>query len=225
MLHSGEALARDVRAYRAASRMTGEVYSTLINLSGRRRFTSQRLVLYAVLAAQGRDGALQISKDALATFRDAHKALVEGNAELPGVFCDELHEAYFGTEGSDETIRAFIVLAERTHEAIASGARAAQALLDQLVDSGTPLLAALNSLTQLYETLARRHSAQARKQLVGVMSDIESIAKQARIVAFNAQIVASRAGPPGREFSVVAAELSRITSHIDELVREALRNS
>ena len=225
MLHSGEASTRDARAFKSASRLTGEVYSTLINLSGRRRFTSQRLVLYAVLAAQGRDAALQVSKDALATFRDAHVGLVEGNAELPGVFCDELHEAYFGAGGSDAPIREFIALAQRTHDAIASGARAVPALLDQLVERATPLLAALNSLTQLYETLARRHAAQARKQLVGVMSDIESIAKQARIVSFNAQIVASRAGAPGREFSVVAAELSQITSRIDELVREALRSS
>ena len=50
-------------------------------------------------------------------------------------------------------------------------------------------------------------------------------AHQAHIVAFNAQIVAARPGASGREFSVVAGELSRITSKIDELVREALRAS
>ena len=57
------------------------------------------------------------------------------------------------------------------------------------------------------------------------MTDIESIAKRARIVSVNAQIVAARAGGAGREFSVVAGELSQITGKIDELVRQALRNS
>ena len=33
-----------------ASELCGEVFGTLINLSGRRRFTSQRVVLYALLA-------------------------------------------------------------------------------------------------------------------------------------------------------------------------------
>src|SRR6185503_14737727 len=45
--------------------VSGEEFSTLINLSGRRRFTSQRVVLFAVLAAQGREGALAASEEAL----------------------------------------------------------------------------------------------------------------------------------------------------------------
>ena len=208
-----------------AVRITGEVYSALINLSGRRRFTSQRLVLYAVLAAQGRDGALRVSKEALATFCNAHSALVDGNAELPGVFCDELQEAYFGADGDDAQIREFITLAQRTHDAIESRLRLAQPLVDQLVDRATPLLTVLNALTQQYENLARRHAAQARRELADLMSEIESIAKQARIVSFNAQIIASRTGASGREFSVVAAELSQINGRIDELVREAMRSS
>jgi methyl-accepting chemotaxis protein len=57
------------------------------------------------------------------------------------------------------------------------------------------------------------------------MSEIESIAKQARIVLFNAQVVAARASTSGREFSVVTTELSHITAKIDELAREALRAS
>lgn len=218
MLHTG-------RASSARAALSGEAFGTLINLSGRRRFTSQRVVLYAVLAAQGRDGALQMSKDALATFRQAHRALVDGTDELPGVFCDELHEVYFGDEGGDAVIRGFIDLAQRTQEGIAGGHRYAQRCLDELVDSATPLLAVLNRITQVYEDLARRQAGLARKQLRGVMSDIESIAKQARIVAFNAQIVASRSNASGREFAVVASEMSQITTRIDELVREAMRTS
>jgi methyl-accepting chemotaxis protein len=42
-------------------------------------------------------------------------------------------------------------------------------------------------------------AARVKKQLSGVMSDIESIAKQAHIVAFNAQVVAARSGASGRE--------------------------
>jgi hypothetical protein len=223
MLHPEQASITENR--QAAPKLSGELYGALINLSGRRRFTSQRVVLYAVLAARGREGALQMACDALALFRDAHAALVDGGAQMPGVFCDELHDAYFGDAHSDRTIREFITLAQRTLQAIESQLRAAPALLDELVDSATPLLAVLNRITQVYEELAKRDALRARKQLIDVMSDIESIAKQARIVSFNGQVAAARAGASGREFSVVAGQLSQITGQIDELVREVLRGS
>ena len=40
--------------------------------------------------------------------------------------------------------------------------------------------------------------------------------------AFNARIVAARAGQAGKEFSVVAGVLSNITGEIDEMVNAAL---
>ena len=103
----------------------------------------------------------------------------------------------------------------------------AGALIGRLRDIviATPLLDVLNSITQVYEDLARRHAKTAKRQLAGTMSEIEEIAKQARIVAFNSQVIASRAGTYGREFSVVAAELANITGRIDGLVREALKQS
>ena len=210
---------------KAPSNLSGELFGTLVNLSGRRRFTSQRVVLFAVLASQGRDGALQVADDALAAFREAHSALVEGTDQVPGIFCDELQQAYFGPSQGDKVIRDFIGLARSTLDAVEACSRGAPSLLERLVESATPLLAVLNRITQVYDDLARRQATLARKQLTGVMSDIQSIAKQAHIVAFNAQIVAARPGASGREFSVVASELSRITGKIDELVREALRAS
>lgn len=209
----------------AAPKLSGEVFGALINLSGRRRFTSQRLVLYAVLASLGHDNAVEVSREALKLFSDAHTALVEGTAQLPGIFCDELKDAYFGSGQGDRSIRAFIQLAERTLDALKSDSRQAPALLDDLVRTATPLLAVLNRITQVYEELSKRNAQQVKKQLHGIMGDIKSIAKQARMVSFNAQIVAARAGHAGREFSVVAGVLSDITGEIDGLVHEALNNS
>jgi methyl-accepting chemotaxis protein len=42
------------------------------------------------------------------------------------------------------------------------------------------------------------------------------------MVAFNARIVAARAGAAGKEFSVVAGVLSNISGEIDEMVAAAL---
>jgi hypothetical protein len=209
---------------KAKAVLSGDVFGALINLSGRRRFTSQRVVLYAVLASLAHDGAIEVSLDALTLFRDAHIALVEGKGDLPGIFCDQLIDAYFGPLQGDKNIRNFISLAESALDAIKTDARRAPALLNELVHSATPLLAVLNALTLVYEEQAKRHAVTLKKQLLEMMADIKTIAKQARVVSFNAQIVAARAGDAGREFKVVASVLTNITGEIDDLVHQALSN-
>jgi len=194
----------------------------MINLSGRRRFTSQRVVLYALLAAGGDAMALATAKDALKLFAEAHKALVKGNDTLPGVFSPELQAAYFGPDAGDKKITAFMELAERTFTAVEHDWRQKADLLQELIAGTTPLLAVLNHITAIYEKEARTHANAVRDQLQDVMSEIKDISKQAHMVAFNAQIIASRAGAAGREFSVVANVLSSITGEIDKLVQAAL---
>ena len=43
------------------------------------------------------------------------------------------------------------------------------------------------------------------------------MAREAKVVAFNAQVMAARAGQHGREFAVVAQVLSGITQQVDGL--------
>jgi hypothetical protein len=205
-----------------APALSGEVFGALINLSGRRRFTSQRLVLYAVLAGQGQEGAAAIAREALALFRGAHQTLVHGSDTLPGIFCSELEDVYFGRTGGERQIREFMDLADRTLAATEREAGSGAALLAQLVDMTTPVLALLNQITGIYEDQTKKHALLMKKQLRGVITEIETIAKQAKMVSFNARIVAARAGFAGREFAVVAGVLSNITGEIDDMVKAAL---
>ncbi|MES2260460.1 MAG: type IV pili methyl-accepting chemotaxis transducer N-terminal domain-containing protein [Pseudomonadota bacterium] len=206
----------------APTPLSGEVFGALINLSGRRRFTSQRLVLYAVLAGQGQADAVSVAREALALFRAAHATLVKGSDTLPGVFCPELEEAYFGRAGGDRQINAFADLAERTLQAAERNAADAAPLLAQLVEMTTPILAVLNQITAIYEEQSKRHAVLMKKQLRSMITDIETIARQARMVSFNARVVAARAGFAGREFAVVAGVMSGITGEIDDMVKAAL---
>jgi DNA-binding FrmR family transcriptional regulator len=201
-----------------ASPQSGEVFGALINLSGRRRFTSQRLVLYAVLAAQGQDGAADTARDALKLFRDAHHTLLNGSATLPGIFCPELQDAYHGPLDGARQIAAFIELAQRALDSGKAGAA-----LERLVASATPVLAVLNQITAIYEEQSKLHAVLMKKQLRGVITEIETIARQAKMVTFNARVVAARAGHAGREFAVVAGVLSTITAEIDDMVKAALQ--
>ena len=209
----------------AVAPLSGEVFGMLINLSGRRRFTSQRLVLYAVLASQGHANAVATARDALKLFRDAHASLLRRGGDLPGVFCPELEDVYFGGTDGDRKIRHFIDLAGRTLNAIEDKLKTAPALLDELVQFTTPLLAILNQITAVYEEQSKRHARLMRHRLRTIMTDIETIAREAKMVAFNARIVAARAGESGKEFAVVAGVLSRITTEIDDLVKVALEGA
>ncbi|MCU6496241.1 methyl-accepting chemotaxis protein [Rugamonas sp. A1-17] len=206
----------------ATKALSGEVFGALINLSGRRRFLSQRIVLYALLASQGQEDAAAIAQEALAVFRGANKSLLAEKDGLPGVFCPELQEAYFGKLDGDRQITAFADLGERALKSIALGSPQTPELLAELVRITTPTLAILNTITSIYEEQAKKHARMVRKQLRGVITDIDTINRQARMVAFNARIVAARAGHAGKEFSVVAGVLSNITGEIDEMVSAAL---
>jgi hypothetical protein len=212
-----------VAVSRPASQLSGEAFASMINLSGRRRFTSQRVVLYAVLAAGGNATAAQTAGEALKLFQEAHTALIHGNDQVPGVFSAALHEAYLGAPQGNKKILAFVELAERVLYAIAAGwRRQVPVLLDELVECSSALLATLNGITAIYETEARAHAKQVEHQLMAAMGEIKSISKEAQFVAFNAQIVAARAGTAGREFSVVAAVLLSITSNIENILDNAL---
>lgn len=203
--------------------LNGEVFATLINLSGRRRFTSQRVVLYSVLAANNHPDASRIATEALHLFRDAHMTLIKGNQALPGVFGVPLQEAYFGAAQGNAKILGFVALAERVLFAIASGwQRQVPALLEELVECSSSLLGVLNSLTALYEAEARNHAHRVEQQLHGAMEEIKTVSKQAQVVAMNARIAAARAGAVGNEFAVVATELIGITADIGTILQRAM---
>ena len=205
----------------AAPGFSSDVFGALINLSGRRRFTSQRVVLYAVLASLGHEGAEATARATLAQLREAHATLIEGKGSLPGVFSGQLHDAYFGTLQGDSNIRAFISLADLALDAIAGNGVGAPVLLDQLVKSATPLLSVLNGLTLVYEEQAKRHAQLQRRQLHEVMAQLRTVSHQARQLAFNAQVAAARAGEAGRDFGAVAASMAAVTTAMEALVQEA----
>ncbi len=203
--------------------LSGEAFAAMINHSGRRRFTSQRVILYAILAAGGNADAIKIAEEALEMFQRAHAALVQGGNGLPGIYCENLRQAYYGSEQGNAKILQFIDLAQRALYAIAADLRRQiPGLLDELVASSTPLLAVLNSMTAIYEQEARAHAKEMEQRLTGAMNEIRTISKQAQVVAMNARIVAARAGSAGNEFAVVATELIAMTHGIETVLQAAV---
>jgi hypothetical protein len=198
-----------------------EMWSTLINLAGRQRMLSQRIVLMALLGDRGDASARSAAQEALQQFAGAHARLLRGGDGVPPP-PPAVQGLLLGGDGNgtDAAVRAFIALAEQSLRTDVALARPA---LSRLVERATPMLALLNKLTQAYETLAREAVQQAQQRQAGLIGRIERIASEARVISLNARIVAARAGDQGREFGVVASRLVEVSAQIEALSREAMR--
>jgi methyl-accepting chemotaxis protein len=88
----------------------------------------------------------------------------------------------------------------------------------------------LNEITLTYQTeakwLADRSQQQAndnRRQIKTLLENVTTIARQAKIIAFNTAVAASRLGEKGAEISVVAREIETLTQDINSEVKEVMR--
>ena len=199
-----------------------ETIGELINLSGRQRMLSQRIVLHTVLAAQGHAAALDIARSCLATFASAHTDLAEGNKRLPGAFSEALRQLYFGKLRGDARIREFIVLVKSAIDTLSTGATQRNASLEALVAQATPMLELLQTITQAYQEEMHVCEVALRKRQAEIAAHLGRISMQANIVAMNARVSAARAGPYGREFSVITTVLADIIQEMDQLIRNVV---
>ena len=128
---------------------------------------------------------------------------------------------YEGPQGFGVTIETFIDRMRRTLDTISRKGDARALLADMVADNDT-VLNALNKATSTFDAIAQDQSDNLFKELSGIVSDIHTIAREAKIVSFNAQVIAARAGDKGREFAVVANVLSGISTEVDRLTQKAI---
>ncbi len=202
--------------------VSAETIGELINLSGRQRMLSQRIVLQMLLAAQGDTAALEIARGCLATFAAAHTDLVDGNGRLPGVFSDALRELYFGKPRGDARIREFIAAVKTAMDALGQREDRRNTAIDTLVAQATPMLDLLQTITLAYQQTMHACEVALRKRQTDIADHLSRISMQANIVAMNARVSAARAGPYGREFSVITTVLADIIQEMDQLIRHVV---
>ncbi|MDR7307707.1 type IV pili methyl-accepting chemotaxis transducer N-terminal domain-containing protein [Rhodoferax saidenbachensis] len=193
-----------------------------LNLAARQRMLSQRMVMQTLLAANGDARQLDAARSTFQLFCDSHARLLGTiqNYDVPSA--QRLRAVYEGTQGVNTTIQTFIDLMRTALEHIANQSRRTTVVLESIVDSTDAVLEALNAATTAFDVVTKAKADLLFKELSGIVSDIHTIAREAKVVSFNAQVMAARAGQQGREFAVVANVLSGISTEIDGLSRKAI---
>lgn len=194
---------------------------SLVNLAARQRMLSQRMILQTLLAAKGDAKKLEMAQRSLQIFAESQSYLGSMTQQLEAASARKIEATYHGPRGVGPVIEDFMQLMRRSLEQIERQAPALSETLIDLVGHTDRILEALNTATTTFDEITKAKSDAMMKELAGIVGDIQSVAKEAKVVSFNAQIMAARAGQHGREFAVVANVLSDITGEIDGLTRKA----
>ncbi len=194
---------------------------SLVNLAARQRMLSQRMILQTVLAASGDGERLQAAQRSLQMFTESQQHLLGTVAQFEPAGARRIEETYHGVRGVGPVVQAFMQLMRSALEQIEADSPRASHTIGELVGHTDRILDALNTATTAFDDVAKTRADAMMKELAGIVGDIQSVAKEAKVVSFNAQVMAARAGQHGREFAVVANVLSDISSEIDGLTRKA----
>lgn len=194
---------------------------SLVNLAARQRMLSQRMILQTLLASRGDAQKFEAARRSLQIFTESQQHLLGTVHQLEKSAAEKIEATYHGPRGVGPVITEFMQLMQRTLAQIERQASSVAESLIELVGLTDRILEALNTATTAFDEVTKAKSDAMMKELAGIVGDIQSVAKEAKVVSFNAQIMAARAGQHGREFAVVANVLSDITGEIDGLTRKA----
>lgn len=209
-----------VRAVQARPAAANESMS-LVNLAARQRMLSQRMILQTVLAASGSSIHLQAAQKTFQVFCDSQVQLRGTVTEFDATSAKLVRDTYQGPQGVGPVIEQFMQQMRTTLECISNG-ESHKSSLNALVANTDNVLEALNTATTTFDNISKGKSTLLMKELTSIVSDIQTVAREAKVVSFNAQVMAARAGQHGREFAVVANVLSGITVEIDGMSRKAI---
>ncbi len=207
---------------RPAGARSAEEDISLVNLAARQRMLSQRIVLQTVLAVQGVAAQAPAARQTLQLFESSQARLVQTPRHLDPASAAEVEAIYHGARGVAATIDAFTRQARAALDLADHGSPRAHDALAPLVAATDGVLAALNAATTVFDRIQQRQSDAMMRELSGIVASIQTVAREAKVVSFNAQVMAARAAAHGREFAVVANVLSGITTEIDRLSLQAV---
>lgn len=196
---------------------------SLINLSGKMRMLSHRAALFAMLiSTKGTAGQAYLASydEATREFSDIFQAICRGHDALgiPARAVEELAAQGAIDDAIRIPIQTFLGQTTTLRTNLETG-NASGAEVEKLVDLvAGDLLSALNRLTAAVSAClkARMGSRQAQSEqtrvaMLRAVGSISAVSMKVKLISLNATIEAARAGPYGKSFGVIAAEIRTLS--------------
>lgn len=205
----------------------------LINLSGKMRMLSHRIVMLGLIDIQNNATEPQSDmSEAILEFEAIFNLLLHGDNDK-GIGQDTIEYLKTNNALKSEHIKViekFVALVHaRSHDDYDKDRFAHYNLMADLV--GGELLNALNQINlDISSALKQRVQENQEKETISaniiadILDNLNDTARSVSLVATNAMIEAARAGDSGKGFAIIAAEIKRLSEEASNTVR-TLRTS
>ena len=122
-----------------------------------------------------------------------------------------MHDSTELANNIGEKVREVNTLAEKSRDAVVSGSEALQKNVKELLDIKNTNMLTIEGIKELNKKI---------KGIWDIVSIINNVADQTKIIAFNAELEASSAGEAGKNFHIVATEVRRLSDNIIDSIKE-----
>ena len=122
-----------------------------------------------------------------------------------------MHDSTELANNIGEKIRQVTTLAEQSRDAVVSGSEALQKNVNELIAIKNTNVLTIDGIKGLNSKI---------NGIWDIVSIINNVADQTKIIAFNAELEASSAGEAGKNFHIVATEVRRLSDNIIDSIKE-----
>ena len=148
------------------------------------------------------------------TLADATKQSAENSQNQTAAVKEIVATMHDSTELANnigDKIREVNNLADKSRDAVISGSEALQKNVKELLDIKNTNMLTIDGIKGLNNKI---------KGIWDIVSIINNVADQTKIIAFNAELEASSAGEAGKNFHIVATEVRRLSDNIIDSIKE-----
>ena len=174
-------------------------------------------IVFRVITKTIQKNEKNISKNLLAetqNLADATKQNAENSQNQTAAVKEIVATMHDSTELANnigEKIKQVTSLAEKSRDAVVSGSQALQNNVQELLSIKNTNVLTIDGIKELSNKI---------KGIWDIVSIINNVADQTKIIAFNAELEASSAGEAGKNFHIVATEVRRLSDNIIDSIKE-----